>query len=463
MANLTRRDFLQTSVVSAGIAVASAQRPASSPAAVLGANDRINVGIIGVGGIGTHHMRLMLERQEKENIRVATICDVYQRRLSRAFSICRGEAYHDGERGDIPADPTRKATMTKADTYLDYRRMLDRKDIDAVFVCTPDHWHAKIDLDALDAGKAVYTEKPMTLTIEQALAVRDAVRRTRQVLQVGPQGTSNDVYWKAQHALRDGRIGKVTYAQTGGGRNPREHIYNSWFAIDSTAGPDRAGDDYVDWDMWLGYKFGLAPKIPWNPEHFFRFRKYWAYSNGQASDLLYHSLAPMLLALAGPNGAYPRRATGAGGIYTFKDGRDIPDIYVTTLDYPDDYTIVMVNNFGNSSSMPTQICGRYGTITIDEHLNMKYSDDFAKEFADRNNGYSEVKIEPIPYDDPKDNAGGIYNAHRKAFFNAVRGLSEVHCNAELGAATMVGIKMGVDSYRFNKVLLWDAEKEMAVS
>ena len=243
-----------------------------------------------------------------------------------------------------------------------------------------------------------------------------------------------------------------------------EHIYNSWFAIDPTAGPERTGDDYIDWDMWLGYKFGLAPKIPWNPEHFFRFRKYWAYSNGQASDLLYHSLAPMLLALAGPNGAYPRRATGAGGIYTFKDGRDIPDVYVTTLDYPDDYTIVMVNNFGNSSSMPTQICGRCGTIVFEEQqLTLKNADDYAKEFGEKNNGYTEVRIAPKPYDDPKDNAGGIYNAHRKAFFDAVRGLAEPHCNAELGAATMVGIRMGVESYRSNKPILWDAEKEKVMS
>ena len=101
------------------------------------------------------------------------------------------------------------------------------------------------------------------------------------------------------------------------------------------------GDDYIDWDRWLGWKFGLAPKIPWNPEHYFRFRKFWPYSGGQASDLLYHTLAPLLLAIAGPNGAFPRRVTASGGLYTFKENRDVPDTYVTTLDYADEFTILL--------------------------------------------------------------------------------------------------------------------------
>ncbi|MPY86928.1 MAG: hypothetical protein GEU99_03310 [Luteitalea sp.] len=458
---LSRRDFLQASSASAGFIWAGATSPSLLSAEILDANDRINVGVIGVGGIGSHHIRLMLEHIQQENTRLVAISDVYRRRLTRTLAMSRGEAYEDGEGGLIPADSSRKGSLTDSDAYMDYRRLLERKDVDAVFICTPDHWHAKMAIDSLEAGKHVYLEKPMTLTIEQAIAVRDAVRGTQKVLQVGPQGTSDDLYRKAQAAIREGRIGKVNFAQAGGGSNPREHIYDAWFKIDPSAGPHGSGDDYIDWDMWLGHRFGLAPKIPFNPEHVFRFRKYWPYSGGQVSDLLYHSLAPLLLAIVGPNGAYPRRAAGAGGQYVFKDDRDIPDVCVVALDYLDDYTILLVNNFGNAAKIPSLICGRHGTIELGDEIRLRVAGDFAEEFKEKNHGYTEVTMQREPYED-SNNAEGIYNAHRMNFFNAIRGLEAPHCNAELGAATMVGIKMAVDSYRLKKPLLWDSAREKVV-
>jgi predicted dehydrogenase len=169
-----------------------------------------------------------------------------------------------------------------------------------VLIATPDHWHAKISIDAMEAGKHVYCEKPLTHTVEQAIAVRDAVKRCKKVLQVGPNGTASDSYWKAREAIAAGRIGKVTWAHASYNRNARICLFNEHQKIDPTAGPDKSGDDYIDWDMWLGHQWGLAPKIPWTPEHFFRFRKYWPYNGGVATDLLYHKLAPLLIAIAGP-------------------------------------------------------------------------------------------------------------------------------------------------------------------
>src|SRR5205085_899633 len=138
---------------------------------------------------------------------------------------------------------------------------------------------------ALAAGKHVYCEKPMTHTVEQALAVRNAMRRAKLVLQVGPQATGSDGTWQARTAIANGRIGKVTWAQGGYNRNARVCLFNAHQRIDPTAGPDKSGDDFIDWDMWLGHKWGLAPKIDWTPEHFFRFRKYWPYNGGVATDL----------------------------------------------------------------------------------------------------------------------------------------------------------------------------------
>ena len=307
----TRRDFLKTAAVSTGaLAVRNI-----FPSSVLGANDRINFAVIGTGGMGTGHLNRLVEREEEDNIKVLAVCDVYQRRLTKAKSICGG------------------------DEYMDYRKIIDRNDIDAVLIATPDHWHAKISIDAMESGKHVYVEKPMTHTVEQAIAVRDTVRRTKKVLQVGPNQTSEEQIWEAQKAIKEGRVGKVTWAQGSYNRNIRGCGFNTWFLVDETASPYAKGDDYINWEMWLGHKWELAPRIPWNPEHFFRFRKYWPYNGGVATDLLYHRLAPLLLAIVGDKGEYPQRVNANGGLYILKDGRDIPDVFMMTVDYADEVFI----------------------------------------------------------------------------------------------------------------------------
>src|SRR5438128_11377206 len=168
--NLTRRDFLKTSAASAGV-FAIGGLPSH---AIVGANDRIGFGVIGCGGQGTGHVNSLVKRSEPDNIKVLAVSDVYQRRVTRAKSICEGEG------------------------YLDYRKLLERKDIDAVLIATPDHWHAKISIDALEAGKHVYCEKPMTHTTDQAIQLRNVARRhPKQVLQVGPNATGDDAVWTA--------------------------------------------------------------------------------------------------------------------------------------------------------------------------------------------------------------------------------------------------------------------------
>src|SRR5688572_16827729 len=187
----SRRSFLKTSALATGAAVFGA--PARLRA--VGANDRIRIGVIGVGGMGAGHVGSLTKKAEAENVQVAAVCDVYQRRVNRAKEISKGEG------------------------YLDYRRLLERKDIDAVLIATPDHWHAKLSIDAMHAGKHVYCEKPLTHTIEQAIAVRNAAKQSDKVFQVGPNATASDSYWKAHTAINEGRIGKVTWAHASYNRN----------------------------------------------------------------------------------------------------------------------------------------------------------------------------------------------------------------------------------------------------
>ncbi len=430
----SRRTFIKSAAAAGAVTIGGL-----APSSVLGANDRVRIALIGAGGMGRGHLNNLLRNSGEDNIRVASVCDVYQRRLDQAEKMCVDAGY-------------------TADPCLDYRKIIDRNDIDAVLIATPDHWHAKMAIDAMESGKHVYLEKPMTLDCEQAIQVRDTVRRTNMVLQVGPQYTSEDQYWQANEMIRAGKVGKVTWAQGSYNRNVRGGAFNRWFKIDETAGPSMPGEDYVDWDMWLGHEWGLAPRIPWNPEHFFRFRKYFQYNGGVATDLLYHILAPLLIAITGENGEYPRRVNAGGGLYVLKDERDIPDVFCMNVDYPSEFSVNLTSILTNNTQRPTRIYARYATLDLSNHTNavLTGNGDFVKEFREQFDGYNEVEVNA-------ERTHGSHEMMERNFLDAIRTGAKLYCNAELGCATMIAIKMGVESYRRNKTLIWDAEKEQVVA
>ncbi len=423
---ISRRDFVKTTAATVG----AIELGSLNSSGFLGSNDRINVAVIGVGGLGTYWVKKILGYRQSLNVRLVAVCDVYQKRITRAKELSEGEA----------------------EGYTDYRRVLERKDVDLVMIVTPDHWHSKMAIDAMEAGKHVHLEKPMSLAIEQALQIRDAVKRTNKILQVGADFVTNDQFWKAREAIQAGRLGKVIWAQGSFNRNSRTNVYNAGrFIPDPAAGPHATGEDYIDWDMWLGHEWGLAPKIPWTPEHFFRYRKYWPYSGGLATDLMYHKLAPLLLAIAGPDGEYPLHVSSAGGLYVEKDGRDIPDTHMISIDYPNQYTIFLVSTMSNNTQLPDRIYGKHGTMDLDDDPVLRANGDFGEEFQASNGGHSAVTIPREP--------------RKKEFHNtvdAIRGNALVFCNANLGAATMVAMKMGVESYRQRKTLTWDSKNERVV-
>jgi predicted dehydrogenase len=196
--------------------------------------------------------------------KIVAVCDTYQKRVNNAQKISGAEL-----------------------GTLDYREVLARKDIDAVIIATPDHWHAPIAIEAMRAGKDVYLEKPMTRTVEEAKRVYEVTKATGRILQVGSQTTSSDQWWKARKAIEDGMIGQLLMSQGSYHRNSIEGEWN--WPIDPNAGPDGKGEDYIDWKMWLGN----APKRAFDADRFFRFRKFWDYSGGIATDLFYHVVAPL--------------------------------------------------------------------------------------------------------------------------------------------------------------------------
>ena len=219
--SVNRRDFVkQAAGIGATLGVAAqafGARPAKASAGrVVGANDRIQVGVIGVGGRGSYLARTFAGIGERTNdCKVVAVCDVYEKRKRE------------------------NAERLKCDGFLDYREVINRPDIDAVVVATPDHWHAKIALEAMDHGKDVYCEKPMCHTIEEAKQLAATVHETKRVLQVGSQTTSADQWWKAKKAIADGMIGQMLMSQGSYHRNSVEGEWN--WPIDAEAGPERQG------------------------------------------------------------------------------------------------------------------------------------------------------------------------------------------------------------------------------
>src|SRR5882762_4860092 len=339
--SINRRQFVQHATqVGAALGVAGralGARPGKSASGrVIGANDRINIGAIGVGGRGSYLAREFADIGERNNgCQLVAVCDVYRKRARE------------------------NAEKRKCQSTLDYREIINRPDVDAVLIATPDHWHARIALEAMDRGKDVYVEKPMCHTIEEAKQLSATVRETRRVLQVGSQTTSADQWHKAKKAIADGMIGAMLMSQGSYHRNSIEGEWN--WKIDPGAGPDGKGDNYIDWKAWLG----PAPKRSFDADRFFRFRKYWDYSGGIATDLFFHVVAP--LNICWPQPQFPHRVMASGGIYVFKDSREVPDTFNLLADFNGDNTLALSSSMANSRHIPGLIRGHEASIIMVEH------------------------------------------------------------------------------------------------
>ncbi len=392
----------------------------------------IGLGIIGVGGMGGGHLGELLARENKgEKVQVRAVSDVYKRRQTGSKTAVRD------------------SVKREAEAYFDYKKLLERDDIHGVVIATPDHWHAQCAMDAMLAGKDVYCQKPVTLTIEESLKVRDTALATGRVFQCGAQNCSDDWFWQARKFIKDGGIGEIIYAQADYSRNsgtPENPMGGEWnYRIDPDASDDpKAGEGYIDWKQWLG----PAPKRPFSQQRFFQFRKYWDYSGGIATDLLYHYLAPLIIAL---DAKAPERAMAGGGIYVQHDDREVPDTFLVTLDFPDDYSIVMTSSMANSQANPPMIRGHRATIRPAEGGMKVTAEPQFKEWFKGKYGAEEIFVAKEPRLD-----------HMGKWLECMRTREETHCTAETAYRAMAGVKMACDSYRQEKFIFWDNDKEKYV-
>jgi predicted dehydrogenase len=269
--------------------LSAAAAAALSQSRVLGANDRIRIGAIGCGG---RHRELMRALEANGGNQVVGVCDVYE--------------------------PRRKATLQRfpgATEYTDHRQVLDNKDIDAVVIATPDHWHVPITSDAVAAGKDVYVEKPVTHTMEEGDVLIKAVRATDRIVQCGMQQRSWEHFRTAADMIQSGKIGKVTQVRT------------YWFQNYSPRGAVTPVDtSKLDWKRWLG----SAPDQPFDTDRFYVWRWYWDFGGGAMTDLFTHWIDVVHMAM---NSDSPRQAQMLGNKYVFTQ-RDCPDTMEAAFEYP---------------------------------------------------------------------------------------------------------------------------------
>jgi len=319
MTTNTRREFLKQAALSA------AALAAYPPPSVLGANDRVRVGMIGAGGRGEE---LLKEVLEVPNAQLVAIADVYSRRRDAAKELAPG-----------------------IQTLEDHRRLLDMKDLDGVIVASPLHIHARHFMDVIAAGKDLYCEKTMTWSIPEAEECMAAAKRSDRVVQVGLQHESSGSLADTRKWIKDGLAGKITQVESWMSRNT-PHGKGQWVR----PVPSDCTAQNVDWKAFLNGR----PDRGFDPYKFINWRLFWEFSGGNITENMVHQIAWIQTALDLPE---PSAACMSGGIFSEKDGREVPDTIVVTLEFPQDVVVTWQSTFNNRHyGLGEHLLGSDGTI-----------------------------------------------------------------------------------------------------
>ena len=430
---MDRRDFIQTSM--AGLAAPSLNTLAqqSKPVAP---NDRIGVGVIGCGGMGRMDLADFKRAPEVE---IVAVCDVFRPNAEQARQQAEG----------------------KPRVYGDYRRVLEQKDIQAVIVATPDHWHPLITVEACNAGLDVYVEKPISHNIREGRLMVEAARRNRRIVQVGIQQRSGTHFQRAVQAVQEGRIGKVHLAQ----------CWNHYCAPPEGMGfpPDSDPPPGMDWDMWLG----PAPKVPFNPARR-NFRIYWDYAGGELTNWGVHLIDIVHWATQVDT---PLSVVSSGGKYYMKDCRQCPDTQEALFEYPGfllQYSTTLHNSYGHNGNPGTKPFGSYGILLLGTKGTL-FIDRAGYEIIPQMTGHSE-KISQSFREAFDDLTGsGMYFTseiggergttslqhmpHVGNFLDCMKSRQLPIGDIEIGHRSTIPCHLGNIAYLTGEKILWDAKAE----
>ena len=451
--NSSRRDFVRhvgraSALMAAGGLGHVSEALAYGYGKRFGPNDKIRIATIGMGIQGFGDTRAALQ---VPGIELVAVCDLYDGRLERAR-----ELYGNG-----------------IFTTRDYREILTRSDVDAVLIVTPDHWHDRITMDALNAGKAVYCEKPMVHKLEEGRAVIETQKRTGKVMQVGSQRISSPVFAEAKRVVEAGDIGQINLVEA---NNDRFNAIGAWqYSI-----PTDASLKTLDWERFLGD----APKRDFDATRFFRWRNYRDYGTGVAGDLFVHLITGIhyITGSLGPNRIY-----ATGSLSMWKDGRDVPDVMLGVLDYPAAgkhaaFQAMLKVNFANAGNAQnyTRIVGTEGEINLmgnslivkrnklakapgfggyDSYntFSKTQQEEFAKQYEARYSA-DDRRAEPakeVRFDKPANVDEHVL--HFANFFDAVRNGTPNIEGAEFGFRAAAPVLACNKSYFEQKVINWDAQ------
>jgi predicted dehydrogenase len=400
-------------------------------------NDQINIALIGAGGQGSEDTNVALQIP---GVKLVAVCDLYDGRLADAKKRWGADIY----------------------TTKIYKEILNRKDIDAVIIGTPDHWHQQISVDSLRAGKHVYCEKPMVHAITEGPEIIKAQKETGKIFQVGSQGVSSLGNEKAKELLASGAIGQLNYAEGFWARRWPVEVWQ--YPIPADASPQT-----VDWETYVSN----THKRPFDEKRFFRWRNYTDYGTGMAGDLFVH-LFSSLHFVTGSHG--PEKIYASGGLRFWNDGREVPDVLLGTFDYGKNavhpaFNLSLRCNFvdGTSGTTYLRLVGSEGAMDITwDKVVLKRNKVFAsddpfyleklRQSGDRNPERKKMlPPEEIVFDADKGYLGGPYD-HMNNFFTAIRNNGKVTEDATFGYRAAAPALLCNDSYFKNQPMFWDPEK-----
>ena len=425
----TRRKFIQkTSTATLAVAtVAALKTPVygqnQAPSVnVLGANSRLVIGYIGIGGQGFNaHVRGVKTHAGENNVVQAAVCDVSKYRTAAAKEFVEK---------DNPG--------AKVEGFTDYKKLLARKDIDAIFCATVDHWHTRVCVDAMNAGKHVYVEKPMTRYLAEAFEIHDVCKRTGKILQVGSQGCSDRKWHEAAKIIQSGKIGPVVMAQGSYMRNNPKGEWN--YAIQ----PWATKED-MDWNAWLG---PVSKKVGFNADHYFRWRKYYPYCAGLLGDLFPHKLHPYMLATGNPE--YPTRVASVGNKKVNTDKktpgtpeRDVPEIVQLIAEFPSGMVMHVSSSTVNEVGTQEMIRGHKATLTMAGNKIELKPERWAAD-----------EIEPST---SESFLGENVPAHHKNWFESIRANKQPNAGIDLATKVQTVISLAEMSERLGVMCNFDAK------
>ena len=426
-----RRSFIKTAgAATAGALAASSTVTSASPVNELrDANSKFRIGFIGPGGrgFGAHVKTLTKLQLEGKPIELVSVCDVYNKYCERA-------AKHIEEKtGKAPTQ------------YVDYLEMIEKEDLDAVCIGTPDHWHAIQAITCLEKGLHVYCEKPMTKTVEEAIDVMKAWQKSGKVMQVGVQSTSLPLWKEVNDILTSGKLGKILMYQTEFFRNSSMGQWR-YYKLEKDMTPAN-----IDWKRWLGSEEGLAEYVDFDRAKYRQWRRFWPYGSGMFTDLFVHRTTSMLKATGL---RFPGRVCGAGGIYVEYDGRDVPDVATVVADFPEGVQgLVTATMACQNTPIKQTIRGHFGSLvfgTGEDFDGFDYVPERPQVTLD-----SSLKDERIQTERLKDST----YAHFSNWVDAMVADDPSMCNNDpaLGAAAITTVILGARSYREGKVFFFDQE------